>query len=94
MTNDSTPTQLLHQSHGSFELVVSPIVLALLGFWMDRSVFHTTPVLTVVFAVVGLVGAAIKIYYGYRAQMTAVNPTTPHTAMPVAPGAAAQPPEG
>jgi F0F1-type ATP synthase assembly protein I len=65
----ATTAQQLHSSHGSFELVLSPVILALLGLWLDRSVLDTTPVLTIVCAVLGFVGAAVKLYYGYRAKM-------------------------
>ncbi len=53
----------------SFEFVAAPAILALIGLWLDRSVFHTTPIITVTFAILGLVGATIKIYYGYKFQM-------------------------
>jgi F0F1-type ATP synthase assembly protein I len=59
----------LNSTHGSFELVLSPVLLALLGLWLDRSVWHTTPWCTVIFAVVGFAGAVVKLYYGYRARM-------------------------
>ena len=49
---------------------LSPLILALIGYWLDTRVTHTTPVLTVVFAVVGVVGATIKLYYSYRVQMS------------------------
>lgn len=58
----------MNRSTGSYELVVSPVILALLGFWLDRTI-DTTPLFTVLFAVVGLVGACTKIYYGYMAEM-------------------------
>ena len=63
------PAAQLNSSHGSFELVMSPIILGLIGWWLDRSVFGTTPVLTIIFSVLGLVGAVIKIYFGYTARM-------------------------
>ena len=59
----------MNRSHGSFELVVSPVILALLGWWLDAKVTHTTPWITVSFAVLGLVGAVIKLYYGYKLSM-------------------------
>jgi len=65
------PAAQLNSSHGSFELVVSPILLGLLGWWLDRSVLDTTPVLTIILSMLGLVGAVIKIYFGYTARMAA-----------------------
>jgi F0F1-type ATP synthase assembly protein I len=58
----------MHRSAGSYELVVSPLILALIGFGLDRWL-GTTPVLTILAAVVGLAGAVVKIYYGYAAEM-------------------------
>lgn len=63
-------TQSMHKSHGSFELVVSPLLFALVGYGLDRWI-GTTPWLTVVFAVVGLGGAVAKIYYTYDLEMQA-----------------------
>ena len=73
----ASTAQQLGSSHGSFELVLSPVLLALVGLWLDRSVFHTSPVLTISFAVVGFVGAVIKLYYGYRARMTELAASAP-----------------
>jgi F0F1-type ATP synthase assembly protein I len=61
-------TQQLHRSTGGYELVLSPVILALIGFGLDK-LLGTLPVLTIVFAVVGLAGAVIKLYYGYRDEM-------------------------
>ena len=58
----------MHKSTGSYELVFSPLLLALIGYGLDRWL-GTLPVLTIIFAVVGLVGACIKIYFGYMAEM-------------------------
>jgi F0F1-type ATP synthase assembly protein I len=62
-------TQSMHRSAGSFELVASPVLLGLLGFWLDRT-FTTTPYLTIVFCVLAVVGAATKIYIGYDREMS------------------------
>ena len=61
-------THSLHRSTGSYELVLSPLILGLLGYLADRAL-GTTPVITVLAVVLGLVGATIKIYYGYQAEM-------------------------
>ena len=58
----------MQRSTGSYELVFSTLILALIGFGLDRWL-NTTPILTIVFAVVGLVGAVIKLIYGYQAEM-------------------------
>lgn len=61
-------TKGFRRSSGSFELVMSPLLLALIGYGLDRW-FGTLPVLTVVFAVVGFAGAAVKLYYSYKYEM-------------------------
>lgn len=58
----------MQRSSGSFELVMSPLLLALIGYGLDRWL-GTVPVLTVIFAVVGFAGACVKLYYGYRVEM-------------------------
>lgn len=63
-------TLQLNQSHGAYELVLSPVILALLGFWADRSL-GTGPWLMVSAALIGFVGAVVKIYYSYRSKMAA-----------------------
>lgn len=55
---------LQSRSHGSFELVLAPLLLGLLGYWLDGAV-GLRPLFTVVFSVLGLVGAVAKIYYSY-----------------------------
>ncbi len=61
-------TQSMHKSTGGYELVLSPLLLALIGLGLDH-LFGTTPILVVIFAVVGFAGACIKLYYGYNAEM-------------------------
>ncbi|HEY6532153.1 MAG TPA: AtpZ/AtpI family protein [Acidimicrobiales bacterium] len=58
----------MHRTTGGFELVFSPLILALLGYGLDR-LFGTVPVFTVVFAVVGLAGAVAKLFFTYRFEM-------------------------
>jgi F0F1-type ATP synthase assembly protein I len=59
---------MFHRSSGSFELVISPLLLALLGFFIDDRA-GTRPVFTVAFAVLGFAGAVVKIVCDYRLQM-------------------------
>lgn len=61
-------TRGLNQPHGAYELVLSPAILALLGWWLD-SRLGTGPWLVVAFGVLGLVGAVIKLVTTYRADM-------------------------
>jgi len=67
----------LNKGNGSFELVMSPLLLALVGLWLDHSVTHTTPWMTVIFAILGLAGSVVKIYYGYRSKMAELADAAP-----------------
>jgi F0F1-type ATP synthase assembly protein I len=77
--NDSQRRELsndiFHRSTGSFELVLSPLVLGFLGFLLDRSI-GTVPVFTIVFAVAAMAGAAARVYYGYRYAMRQLEQAT------------------
>jgi F0F1-type ATP synthase assembly protein I len=61
-------TKDMRRSTGSFELVVSPILLALIGFGIDR-LLGTGAVFVTIFAVVGFAGASVSLYYGYKTEM-------------------------
>jgi F0F1-type ATP synthase assembly protein I len=67
----SDATKWLHRSSASYELAFAPVLLALLGLWLDRTV-GTTPVFTVTFAVLGVAGAMTRAWYGYRHAMQQV----------------------
>lgn len=58
----------MHRSTGSFELVLSPVLMGSIGLLLDRWL-GTTPVLTIILAIVGFAGAAVNLYYGYKHQM-------------------------
>jgi F0F1-type ATP synthase assembly protein I len=58
----------INRTTGSYELVLSPLVLALGAYFLDRWL-GTTPILTILAAVIGLTGAVVKIYYGYAHEM-------------------------
>ena len=83
----SDVTHQLNRTHGSFELVLSPVILALLGWWLDGR-FGTGPWLVIVFAVLGLLGAVTKIVTGYGADMAKANAERPGPAGERATGAA------
>jgi F0F1-type ATP synthase assembly protein I len=61
-------SEQMHRTTGGFELVFSPLLLALVGYGLDR-LLGTLPVLTIVFAVLGLGGAVVKLYFTYRYEM-------------------------
>ena len=48
---------------------MSPVLLALGGLWLDRTL-GSTPWITIVAALLGLFGAGANIYYQYNATMT------------------------
>ena len=60
----------MYKQAGGWELALSPVLLALVGYGLDR-LFGIVPVLTVLFAVGGLAGAVTKLYFGYRTEMEA-----------------------
>ena len=61
-------TQQMNRTTGSYELVISPLILALIGYGIDRWL-GTVPIFTIVLGVLGLAGACIKLYYGYTSEM-------------------------
>jgi F0F1-type ATP synthase assembly protein I len=61
-------TQQMSRTTGGYELAFAPFLLALIGYGLDR-LLGTVPLLTIVFAVCGIVGAVVKIYFQYRAEM-------------------------
>jgi F0F1-type ATP synthase assembly protein I len=61
-------TRSLHRSHGSFELALAPVLMALIGLWLDRT-FDTLPLFTIVLAAVGVLGSTVKVMYVYKTQM-------------------------
>lgn len=61
-------TQQMGRTTGGYELVFSPLLLALIGYGLDRFL-GTVPILTITFGVLGLVGAVTKMYFSYRSEM-------------------------
>ena len=79
LSQRSELTQSVHRSSGSFELVVGAALFALIGLLVDGWL-GTTPLFTVVLAVLGFVGALVSIYYRYKQQMA--EATTEREARP------------
>ena len=52
----------------SVEIVVTPLLFALFGHWLDGR-FGTGPVLAIVFGLVGVVAISLRSYLWYRASM-------------------------
>ncbi len=61
-------TRSLNRSAGSFELVFAPVIMALVGLWLDRT-FDTLPMFTVGLAVFGAAGAGVSLYFSYHRQL-------------------------
>jgi len=66
----------MNRTTGSYELVLSPLILALAAFLVDRWL-GTTPVITIIGAALGLAGAVVKLVYGYNADMAAHETNAP-----------------
>ena len=58
----------LGRSHGSFELVVSPVILGAGGWWIDTKV-GSAPWFMIGAVVFGVAGAVTKLYLDYRMRM-------------------------
>ena len=65
----------LAQSSGSYELVLSAVIFALIGWAVDRWL-GTTPVFILVFTVAGFVGAAASLYYRYKYRISQIEAET------------------
>ena len=61
-------TRQIGRSTGGYELAFSPMLLALIGYGIDR-LFGTVPVFTISLGLLGFVGAVVKIYFTYRSDM-------------------------
>lgn len=61
-------TRSLHRSSGSYEIAFAPVLLALLGLWIDRTA-GTVPVFTITLALLGVAGGGFRTYYAYRHSM-------------------------
>lgn len=58
----------LFGAHAGFELALAPALAGLLGWWLDTR-FGTSPLLVLVFAIGGAIGAVLSVYYRYRYAM-------------------------
>ncbi|MHB8466029.1 MAG: AtpZ/AtpI family protein [Acidimicrobiales bacterium] len=58
------------------ELVLVPVLFGLFGYVVDRAL-GIVPVGTIVLALIGVVGVAIRSYYAYKAKMDEYEATGP-----------------
>jgi F0F1-type ATP synthase assembly protein I len=70
--------ELGNSNTGAFELVLTPLILALGGYGLDR-VFGTRPLLMLVFGVLGFFGVVYKIYLEYTLRMKQAEEGKPWT---------------
>jgi F0F1-type ATP synthase assembly protein I len=60
------------------ELVVTPLVFAALGWWLD-GLAGTGPVLAIALGAAGVGGVSIRAYYAYQAEIARVEEGKPWT---------------
>jgi F0F1-type ATP synthase assembly protein I len=60
------------------DLVVTPLLLFLLGWWLDGR-FGTRPLLAIVLGLLGVIGVSVRAYYTYRAAMESAEEGKPWT---------------
>lgn len=58
----------LYGAHGGFEIALAPVMVGLLGLWVDRMA-GTTPLFVILFSIGGLIGAICGVYYRFRHAM-------------------------
>jgi len=62
----------MHQSTGSYELVVAAIAAAAVGFGIDYWL-GLTPLFTLIFSIAGFVGAGYSLWIKYQMKMVDEN---------------------
>lgn len=87
--HDQDERRKLNQGFGAalsnaFEIAMVPLVFAGLGWLVDR-LFGTAVVFTAGFALVGLVGTFVKLYYRYNYQMVQLEQSGPWSRRPQVP---------
>jgi F0F1-type ATP synthase assembly protein I len=65
----------MNQSSGGFELILSGVIFAFIGLWLDRRL-GTVPVFTIVLTIVGFGGAVANIYYRYKREIERLDAET------------------
>lgn len=66
---------------GAFELVLTPLLLAFVGYFIDGAA-GTRPVFTVALGALGFVGAVLRLYYDYVARMKKASEGKPWAKQP------------
>ncbi len=86
---DQDERRKLNQGFGAslshaFEIAMVPLVFAGLGWLLDR-LLGTGWIVASTFAVIGLAGTFVKLYYGYNQQMLDIEEAGPWRRTPQAP---------
>lgn len=68
-------SEQMQNSSGSFELVLSAVMLGLAGYFLDGWA-GTRPVFMILFTVLGFFGAAASVYYRYKHDIAVLNAET------------------
>ncbi len=75
MDEKATLGRDMSQSSGGYELVLSGVLFALLGLWIDKRI-GTVPLFTIVLTVVGFTGSVLNIYYRYKRDIERIEAET------------------
>ncbi len=65
----------MNQSTGGYELILSGVLFALAGLWLDKRL-GTVPLFTIVLAIVGFGGAVANVYYRYTREIDRLEAET------------------
>ncbi len=65
----------ISQSSGGYDMVLSGVLFALFGLWLDRRL-GTIPLFTIVLTVVGFVGSVLNVYYRYKRDIERIEAET------------------
>lgn len=69
---NSTMRDAMWRGNGGWEIAATPVLLGALGWLLDGAV-GTRPLLTILGAIIGLIGAVANQYYRYVDRMDAVT---------------------
>jgi len=65
----------ISQSSGGYEMVLSGVLFALFGLWLDKRI-GTVPLFTIVLTIVGFTGSVLNIYYRYKRDIERIEAET------------------
>jgi len=72
---------LSHLVARAFELAVTPVLFAAMGYGLDRWI-GIVPVLTIVFGLVAIIAMLLRTWYGYVYRMQALEEAGPWAKRP------------